>query len=105
MDLSPPTASHLARELAACLTDAADRLDGAADLADFIAAVDAHRQIWQGMSRAAPKLGYLVSPQLVEFSLTVSGRANRRLNDHEVEALIHIDRFVAAAIAKACPAC
>jgi hypothetical protein len=93
--------AHLAKTLAAGLCAAADRLDGATDLGAFIEAVEHHRKVWQGIRRAAPKLGHLVPPQLMEFSLTAGTRARHRLDDHEVETLIQVDRFVAAAMVRA----
>lgn len=94
---------HHARDLAACLADAADRLDAAAGLPEFLAAVEAHRRVWHGVRRAASWLGHVAPPELVEFSLSAAGRARRRLDGHEVEALILIDRFVSAAIVKRFP--
>jgi len=92
---------RLAEEIAGNLAAAAERLHDARELEDFISALDAHRQAWRSISQAAPKVGWLVPEQLVEFSLTSAGRADGHLNDHEIEALIRINRFASLALAKA----
>ena len=92
---------RLAEQIADGLADAAERLHDAHDLEQFIAALDAHRQVWRSVSMAASTVGWLVPEQLVEFSLSSAGRADGHLNDHEIEALIRINRFAASALAKA----
>jgi len=96
------TRQHVAEQIADGLADAAERLHDAHDLEQFIAALEAHRQVWRSVSMAASTVGWLVPEQLVEFSLTCAGRADGHLNDHEIEALIRINRFAASAVAKAC---
>jgi len=93
---------QLAVEIAGSLAAAAERLHDARELEEFISALDAHRQAWRSISMAVPKLGWLVPEQLVEFSLTSAGRADGHLNDHEIEALIRINRFASSALAKTC---
>jgi hypothetical protein len=93
---------QIAQDIAARLAAAADRLHDARELGEFIAALEAHRQAWQSISLAAPKLGWMIPEQLVEFSLTSAGRADGHLNDHEIEALIRVNRFASSALIKAC---
>ena len=93
---------QLAEEIAGRLAAAAERLHDAHDLDQFISALEAHRQAWRSISLAAPRVGWLVPEQLVEFSLTSAGRADGHLNDHEIEALIRINRFASTALAKVC---
>lgn len=94
--------THDARTLADRLAEVAARLDQASDLDHFIQALDAHCRLWQGIRGAAPSLGPLIPEQLMEFATQAPARRGRRLDDHEVEALIHIDRYVANTLAKAC---
>lgn len=93
---------RLANEIAGHLADAAERLHEAHELDEFIAAIEAHRQAWRSVSLAVPKVGWLVPEQLVEFSLSSVGRADGHLDDHEIEALIRINRFASSALAKTC---
>ncbi|MBI5162934.1 MAG: hypothetical protein HY985_03430 [Magnetospirillum sp.] len=104
MGQSQPFAADavLVRALADSFSSAADRLDRASDLEGYVAAVEAHRQLWDEMARAAPRLGGVFPDQLREFSLALAARVRHRLDDHEVEALIHIDRFMSATIARTC---
>lgn len=88
-----------ARSIATCLEAVAEQLHRARDVAEFFAAVDAHRRVWLGVRQACPTVRSKIPERLLEFSLAVSARQPRRLSDQEVETLIQIDRFVSAAIA------
>lgn len=82
------------------LSDAAERLSTAASLPEFMMAIETHREAWREIRNAQTGLGHYVPLQLMEFCLDAVASAHRRLNDHQVESLIHIDRYVATMLTK-----
>ncbi|MGE5547656.1 MAG: hypothetical protein ACM33T_12210 [Solirubrobacterales bacterium] len=93
----------VARIIADGLSEAALRLDHADCYEDFVAAVEAHRRVWQGLCEAAPGLGVDIPERIRSFSLAMPKKVDHGLSDYEIEALICFDRYVSAAITEAFP--
>ena len=87
-----------ARRLAGSLDDIAYRL-GCADNAEaFVSALEDNGHLWEKVRRAAGRYGWSLPSRLLDFSLATSARARKRLPDHEVEAIIAINRQISSAI-------
>jgi hypothetical protein len=95
-----PRHQALAEELAASLAEAAERLNGARDATAFRRAIDAHDRAWHRLRQVIEDFRPCVPKHFMDFSCRSRGRGPYRLNDDDVEALIHIDRIVAAAITR-----
>jgi hypothetical protein len=93
-----PAYEMSARKLASSLEDIADRLGRAGSAAEFVAVVDENRVIWEKVRSAAGRYGWRVPRRLMDFSLASSARARRGLSDHDVEAMISINRSTSSTI-------
>lgn len=89
----------VAMDLSSRLAEAADRLERADNPADFIASIRANRAVWLRLSRVAQRVGYVIPERFMRASLSISS-GRRRLDDHNIELLISMDRQVSAAIAE-----
>ncbi len=101
--MAPNDSTHrqaLAEELAASLADAADRLHEARDATAFRTAIEAHERAWHRLRQVIEDFRPCVPKHYLDFSCRSRARAPYRINDDDVEALIHIDRIVAAAITR-----
>ena len=93
-----PTRETTARKLACSLDEVADRLGRAASVSEFVAALDDNRLVWEGVSRAAGRYGWALSARQVAFALASSARARAGLSDHDVEAMIALNRRTSSAL-------
>ncbi|MGE5503283.1 MAG: hypothetical protein ACM31L_02560 [Actinomycetota bacterium] len=88
----------LAQGLSIALGEVAARLEVASDLDEFLAAMADNEKLWKSLGRERSRLGVKVPERFLDYSLEASRRGRQGLSDHEVETLIHINRFVAAAL-------
>ncbi len=95
--------SNSAFTLAAGLSEAARRLDHAESVEEFVAAVQAHHQVWRRLREVGPRLGVTIPDRILAFSLAAPAKVRHGLDDDAVEALIRWDRAVSAAITEAFP--
>ncbi len=93
-----PTTEISARKLASSLEDIADRLGRTATAAEFVAVIEENRAIWEKVRSAAGRYGWRVPRRLMDFSLARSARARRGLSDHDVEAMISINRSTSSTL-------
>lgn len=93
-----PTHENSARNLASSLEDIADRLGRADSAAEFVAVLEENRAVWEKVRSAVGRYGWRVPRRLMDFSLASSARARRGLSDHDVEAMISINRSISSAI-------
>jgi hypothetical protein len=93
-------AEALAEGLSIALGEVATRLEAAADLDAFLAAMADNEKLWKSLGREQGRLGIALPERYLAYSLDASRRGRQGLSDHEVETLIHINRHVAAALAE-----
>jgi hypothetical protein len=88
----PPGSDAVARQLAQSLDAAADLLDAASDAEAFLKALETNGITWRELARTAEALGWTVPQRMVELSTRAVARAQRGINDGEVESLIRMNR-------------
>ncbi len=93
-----PTRETIARKLASSLEEVADRLGSAASVAEFVAALDDNRLVWEGLRHAVGRYGWSVPARQMAFALDSSARARAGLSDHDVEAMIALNRRTSSAL-------
>ena len=93
-----PTYDMTARKLASSLEDVADRLGRATNAVEFVAALDDNRAVWERLRSAARRYGWHVPSRLMDFAVASSARARAGLSDHDVEAMISINRSTSTTI-------
>jgi len=76
----------------------ADRLCAACNARAFVKALEANHRLWVDLCVAAQEYGWTISERAAQFALSVSGRPDHCLADHDVEMLIAINRAVARTI-------
>jgi len=98
----PRTASSLnvAKRMSSSLDTAASLLDSARDKEAFLAAIRVNRAVWLKVRGIAPRLGWPVPRNVLEFSISVTALGRPGINDHDVETLIHINRTMSRSIAE-----
>jgi len=87
-----------ARRLAMSLDEVANRLGGACCADEFVGALEDNGHIWEKVRRAAGRYGWSVPNRVLDFELGSAARARHRLSDHDVEAIIAINRQISLAI-------
>lgn len=87
-----PKNDGIAARVASSLDEVADRLETARDAGEFVSALEANGFVWREVKRMAPRLGWQVPARIFNFSLATLQRSGRGVDDHAVEAIIHINR-------------
>jgi len=87
-----------ARRLAISLDEIANRLGLAGSAVEFVGALEDNGHVWEKVRRAAGRYGWSLPRRLFDFELGSSARARHRLSDHDVEAIIAINRQISSAI-------
>jgi hypothetical protein len=87
-----------ASKLATSLEEIADRLGKAHTATEFVAALDANAMLWEKVRRFAGDHNLKLPPRVLDFSLSSSSKGGKRLSDHDVEVLIHINRSASSRI-------
>jgi|GEM_PF-5136197 hypothetical protein len=100
-DISMIPRKMTATRIANRLSFAADQLAGARDPAAFLDAMASQRRLWRHMQRASALMGYKIPDRVMDFSFEIATRRDGGWNDHEVEALISIERTVSQELARA----
>lgn len=93
-----PTYEMSARKLASSLEAVADRMGRAGSVAEFVAALEENGAVWEKVRSASGRFGWRVPRRLMDFSLSKSATARRGLSDHDVEAMIAINRSMSSTI-------
>lgn len=83
-----------ATRIADRLSFAADQLARARDPAAFLDAMASQRRLWRHLQRASALMGYKIPERVMDFSFEIATRRDGGWNDHEVEALIAVERTV-----------
>lgn len=96
----PDDAVFVAHHLSTILTDIADQLDSARDAGSFITALQSNGRAWLDLARLGPLVGCQVPAAMAAFVSAAAGRARTGVDDHEVEAMIAVNRRLAAQLAK-----
>lgn len=91
---SIPIQLTLAEICVAALTEAADGIEEARDMAAFLDALDINHRLWLAMREVGPP-----EARDTEFAIARSSRLGRGVNDAEVEALVAINRRLAEELA------
>ncbi len=98
--VSIPVRLTLPESSAVALTKAADDMADASDSQRFLAALDGNHRLWHSLSRIAAAKGWSMPDRRVaEFVMTTTHKAGRRTGDDQIEALIAINREIAAQLA------
>ena len=87
-----------ARSLAISLEDLANRLGRAVSADEFVGALEDNGHVWEKVRHAAGRYGWILPRRLIDFELGSAARARHRLSDHDVEAIIAINRQISSAI-------
>jgi len=95
---APKVEDGTACKLATKLEEIADRLGKAHTATEFMAALDANALVWEKVRRAAGDFGWRLPRRVLDFSLSSSARGRTGLSDHDVEALIAINRNASSTI-------
>ena len=89
-----------ATRIADRLSFAADQLARARDPVAFLDAMASQRRLWRHMQRASILMGYKIPDRVMDFSFEIATRREGGWNDHEVEALISIERTVSQELSR-----
>jgi len=88
-------AASAATQLSSQLQAVAERLDTAENAQAFIDALEANCALWEEMVKAGMRLGWDVPKSIVELTMSARNQPEKVVHDHDVEALININRSVA----------
>jgi hypothetical protein len=100
-DEAAPRRLSQAERGALALADAASALDGAADTATFLRALDHNRRVWHAVLALAHRHHWPVPDQRqTAFALDTTARAS--VSDHDIHSLVAINRRVSSALAGGC---
>lgn len=95
--VSIPVRLSLPESSAVALTKAADDMADAGDSQHFLAALDANHRLWRALSEIAEAKGWEAPDRrTTEFVVKTTHKAGRRTGDDLIEALISINREMAA---------
>jgi hypothetical protein len=84
-----------AGKLSSQLQAVAERLDTAENAQAFIDALEANCALWEEMVKAGMRLGWDVPKNIVNLAMSARNQPAKAIHDHDVEALININRTVA----------
>ncbi len=99
----PDDVVFVAHQFSKALTTAANRLDGAGDAASFVAALQAQAGLWHDMAALGQVVGCEIPEAVVDFVLATTNRPQACVDDQAVEAMIAINRRLAAELARISP--
>ncbi len=91
-----PVKLTLAEVCAAALLNAADELTAAADLSEFVTALNANHRLWQILVEMAP-LNRWTFPVLrdADYAITKSRKLGTGVDDDDIEVLVEINQRAA----------
>ncbi|MEW5727349.1 MAG: hypothetical protein AB1918_05940 [Pseudomonadota bacterium] len=99
----PDDVVFVAHRFASALAEIADRLDNCRDAASFVAALQDQGRLWRDMLAVGHALGCRIPDAMAEFVAAATGHARAGVDDHEVEAMISINRRLAEELARIPP--